>query len=167
MSLPEAEIFIMMSDLDLQIFTREGATGRERETNQDWVELPKDNRGFYQRDIALWVPRLVEEFLKDPNDLYGPAHDEGVHFDFHTHTNGGIGLFSRGKAEVWVGNDRLLGRDEQIITSQGVRLASAQAVNPGGRAEIFFTQPGQSVELKIIVNEEVVQEVRIVSVAGE
>ena len=67
LSLPQAEIFIM-SDLDLQIFTREATSGKEQESSAGWVEQSAKNDGSYNTDIALWAPESAEP-------------DEGVFFD--------------------------------------------------------------------------------------
>jgi len=41
LSLPEAEIFIMNNDnLFIQVLTREGNSGKERETKRGWREHP-------------------------------------------------------------------------------------------------------------------------------
>ena len=82
------------------------------------------------------------------------------------HVDTGIAIISHGKAEVWMGKHRLLGIDG-LIRNQEVVIAPAQAVNPGGRAEIFFSQPGQSVELNIIVDGKSVKQVKIASVTNE
>ncbi len=164
LSLPEAEIFIM-SGIDLQIFTREGATGRERETKQEWVELHRGQFGYTNK--TLWIARLAEEFFNPDNSGAFGEEAETVDFDFLTGREGGIGIVSNSRAEVWAGEHRLIGINRPIVTEKGVILAPTQAVNPGGRAEIFFSQPGQSIELNIIVDEEIVKQVKIASVANE
>ena len=161
LSLPEAEIFIM---IDLQIFTREGPSGRERERNQGWAEHPRGSMGGYDLKTPLWQPEKPEQRLtKEPARVW----QEGVSFDFHTRQGEGIGILSRGKAEVFAGDYELIKRQQPYSPVEGLTYAPATATAQQQRAEIIFSQPGITVDLDIIVDGQPVKQVRIVSVASE
>jgi len=142
-----------MIDLNLQIFTRESASGgKEQEPNQGWVEHPKGFRDFYNTDIPLWRPE-------------GGDEDEGVYFDFRTDPNGGIGIVSHGEAEVFSGKEGLIVRDKPVTTGP-VTIINDRAYTKGGRAEIFFHY-GATLGLTVKVNGQTVKEVKIVAETQE
>ena len=169
LSLPEAEIFIMIN-LDLQVFTREGVDGnKEQEPNQGWAELPTDARGFYSNN-QLWKPTQRQHFAEYPpkEGLFEKqVFIAGGHIDLPSYANEGLAIVSHGKAEVWAGNQPLIKSEKAFITKGKVVLVPASAVNPGGRTEIFFDRPNQFVDLTITIDGQPVKEVRIKSVTSQ
>jgi len=149
-------------DLDLQISVRSGGGGKERERQAGWQKLPRNTRGWYENRV-LWAPQKESEFFQSPENS---AFPEQVFFDlghFDQSKRNGIAIVSHGKAEVWVGSNRIIGIDKEIITRSGISIRPSQAVNPGGRAELYFSQPKQSIDLIIKVDGQTVREVRIVA----
>ncbi|MDZ4228671.1 MAG: hypothetical protein U1C50_00280 [Patescibacteria group bacterium] len=137
-------------DLSLQIFTHEVGGGLERENNQGWTEHPRAVTGWPDGNTPLYE-----------------SGQSKVFFNFLPEQPNGIAIVSNGKVKVWAENEMILGFDKEYITAHQVVILPGQAVNPGGRAEIHFNQIGQSVDLRINVNETTVKEVRIVSIAKE
>lgn len=141
-----------MSDLFLQILSREGSTGREGQRKMTWVEHPKTTTGWPDGDVPLW--RSGEE--------------NKVFFHCERDMPDGIAIICYGDmAEVWNGKKRLIGTNSKITTDNGVVILPAQVVNPGGRVEIYFNQAGQKVMLEIKTGGKTVKEVNIVCQANE
>lgn len=143
-----------MQDLFLRIFSREGSTGREGQRKIAWVEHPSTITGWPDSDIPLWQANKGKE--------------NKVTFHFNRDMPNGIAIVCHGSmAEVWVGDNKLLGTDNPITADNGVIILPGQAVNPGGRAEIFFNQVGQTVLLAIKSNGKTVKEVNIACEAND
>ena len=141
-----------MSDLDLQIFTREATSGKEQESSAGWVEQSAKNDGSYNTDIALWAPEFGEP-------------DEGGFFDFNTTPRGGIRISSNCQAEVFSGEEELIIRDEPRATA-AVTIKNDRACAKVGQAEIFFHY-GAILGLTIKMKGQPVKEVRIVGEVSE
>jgi len=141
---------------------------RERQEGQaSWQELPKGPYGHYKE--TLWEPESPEDFLKPKEAKADDPFRERVFVVFFTSKeqeargHKGLAIVSRGKAEVYCGDIKLLSRETPIVRGDWVILIPGQAFNPGGRAEILFNQEaGQSVELQIKIGERTVKEVKIV-----
>lgn len=141
--------------------------GERQEGQASWQEQPTERYGGYQQ--TLWEPTSPQEFLR-PKKLEGdPAFRERVFVVFLTaqeqQERGGKGLaiVSRGLAEVYCGQTKLISFGQPVPQEDGVILLPSDAVNSGGRAEIIFNKPGQSRELQIKIGEQTVKEVKIIN----
>lgn len=152
------------------VLRRTPTGGRERQEGQaSWQELPTDILGRYPR--ALWLPTLQQEFLHPEISQRQTELKEGVFLHFFAQGEKdrlgpgetGLAIVSHGLAEVFCGETKMLGYETPIVTASGAVLLPAQAYYPGGRAEIFFNEPGQAVELQIKIGEQTVGEVKIVN----
>ena len=152
LSLPEAEIFIM-SNLDLQIFTRNPATGKEREPRAGWTEFPKQTTGYYNTDLPVWKPEGGDPW-------------SGVYLDLIPN---GVAVISRKAAEVFLGQVPVIKREKPFrpIQQPDIIIIPATARNELERTEIVFDKAGVNVELSIVVDGQPVKEVRVVSVVSE
>jgi len=144
-------------------------TGKqERQEGQpSWQELPKGQYGHYKE--TLWEPELEQDFLNPKEANADHPYRERVFVVFLSQEeqrlrgHKGLAIVSRGKADVYCGDHKLLSRETPIIRNDGIILISGQAYDPGGRAEIMFNNPGQAVELQIKIGEQTVREIQIVN----
>ncbi|MCX6816939.1 MAG: hypothetical protein NTZ93_03675 [Candidatus Beckwithbacteria bacterium] len=146
------------------VSVRTPTSGQERESHSSWQEQPTARFGHYEE--TLWEPTKPQEFLKPPKDT---DFRERVFVVFlssqeqQERGSKGIAIVSRGLAEVYCGDVKLLSREEPIMRKDGIILIPGQAFYPSVRAEILFDKPGQAVELQIKIGEQTVKEVKIVN----